>query len=95
MAWGCAKAGPGRAKSEIRRPKAERRPKSEVRIQGRLWGVEAHRLESCSDFGFRVSGFGFEGGRTISLFNPRDIKAALCDGLEGKPLDGGLGPGAE
>jgi len=69
-AQGCSNVGPGRSKPEIRRPKAERNPKAEVRIDSHPGGAAASRLRPFSEFGFRPSfglrpsAFGFQGCRT-------------------------------
>ena len=81
----CFRSGnAGRSKSETRRPKAERNPKSEARIHSHPSGVAVQRLKPFSDFGFRpyfgsgVSAFGFEGCQPCVPSNRPDSSAALC-----------------
>ena len=85
---GDSKVGPGHSKSETRRPKAERNPKAEIRIQSHFSGVVAHRLTLFQDFGFRPS-FGFRvsvfrfQGRSHSASSKRPgLRAALRVRLE-------------
>ena len=68
-------------KSEARRPKAERRPKSEDR-NPRPSAVRSLALGlRPSAFGFNPpSVFGFQGGRTRSALNGPDFRAALAGG---------------
>jgi hypothetical protein len=67
---GGSKVGPGHSQPETRRPKAERNPQTEVRIDSHPGGADANRIRPCSEFGFRPafgfrpSVFGFQGGRT-------------------------------
>ena len=80
---GCSRVGPGHSKPETRRPKAERNPKAEVRIDSHPGGAAANRSRPFSEFGFRPafgfrpSVFGFQGGRTGSSLNWPDFSAAL------------------
>ncbi len=76
-AQGCSKVGPGHSKPETRRPKAERNPKTEVRIESHPGGATANRIRPFSEFGFRPSVFGFQGCRTGSSLNWPDFRAAL------------------
>src|ERR1035437_4240860 len=68
-------------KSEDRRPKKTRSPKS--RMHSRLSGAATQQVKPSSDFGvrpsfgFRASGFGFQECRHCSLFNQPAIGAAL------------------
>ena len=90
---GCSLAGPGHFESETRRPKAERTPKSELRIRSQPCGVAAHRIKPVSDFGFRtsfafrVSAFGFQGCGTCSPINPPDLSRlhAVGNGEHARP----------
>ena len=54
---GCSKVGPGHSKPETRRPKAERSPKAEVRIDSHPGGATANRIRPFSEFGLRSSDF--------------------------------------
>src|ERR1035437_643120 len=84
--WWCMGCFQGRraerSKSETRRPKAERNPKSEGRIHSHPSGVAVHRLKPFSDFGFRpsfgsrVSAFGFKGCQPCAPLNRPDTSAA-------------------
>ena len=47
---GCSKVGPGHSKPETRRPKAERNPKTEVRIDSHPGGAAANRIRPFSEF---------------------------------------------
>ena len=54
---GRSKVGPGHCKPEIRRPKAERNPKTEVRTDSHPGGAAANRIRPFSEFGLRSSDF--------------------------------------
>jgi len=96
---GCSKVGPGHSKPETRRPKAERNPQAEVRIDSHPGGATANRIRPFSEFGLRaafglrVSAFGFQGGRTCASLNWPDFRAALPEGCPGvfRAWQGGLG----
>ena len=47
---GCSKVGSGHTKPETRRPKAERNPKAEVRIDSHPGGAAANRIRPLSKF---------------------------------------------
>jgi hypothetical protein len=82
-ALGWFEAGRGWFKSEFRRPKAERNPKAEIRIQSYFSEAVAHRLTLFQDFGFRpsfgfrVSVFGFQGRSHCASFKRPGLRAAL------------------